>query len=53
MQFFKFYLQILTNKALCELNLKYYEKVISTTTIALDLDPTNPKAIYRKYKNYY
>ncbi|KRX03752.1 hypothetical protein PPERSA_04260 [Pseudocohnilembus persalinus] len=41
------YLQFMTNKALCELNLKQFEDVLKTTDKVLSIEPNNQKAIYR------
>lgn len=45
-------LAILTNKALTELNLEMFKDVITTTSEALECEPNNAKALYRRSLAY-
>ena len=47
-QTLKLYQNILTNQALCELNLKKYPAVVVSTGKVLEIEPNNSKGLYRR-----
>ena len=44
----KLYVNLLTNAALCHLNLKQYLEAINVCNMALDVDADNLKGLYRR-----